>query len=257
VINLGLIGAGPQQYLRVYETFGAALRPKVVIVGFLATNDFWDAAQFDNWLKSGSGGNYMVWRDFGRPPRLTLSWRHPVGSVVSLLASQLQPTLSRIHLYTLVRGLVREYERGKVVVHRFADGRQIQMYAIESSEAAEAQAGAREFQLALGALEQLQAAANRSGTHLLVVLQPGKEEVYLPLLGVPSIDYHAALRPALDRAQIEYLDLTPGFRERAASGARLFFEVDGHPNAAGDALIAELVLSHLRQHAQRYGLEPE
>src|SRR5262245_59914966 len=28
VINLGLIGAGPQQYLRVYEPFGAPLEPK-------------------------------------------------------------------------------------------------------------------------------------------------------------------------------------------------------------------------------------
>jgi hypothetical protein len=35
---------------------------------------------------------------------------------------------------------------------------------------------------------------------------------------------------------------------------RLFFEVDGHPNATGDALIARLVLSHLEQNGSQYGL---
>ena len=33
VINLGLVGAGAEQYLRVYQTFGARLHPKLVIVG--------------------------------------------------------------------------------------------------------------------------------------------------------------------------------------------------------------------------------
>ena len=78
----------------------------------------------------------------------------------------------------------------------------------------------------------------REGTHVLVVLQPGKEEVYLPLTDPSVPDPERPLREALDRLRIEYLDLTPGFRQRAAAGARLFFEVDGHPNAAGYALIA-------------------
>ena len=39
VLNLGLIGAAPQQYLRVYETFGAKLSPKVLLVGLFLGND--------------------------------------------------------------------------------------------------------------------------------------------------------------------------------------------------------------------------
>jgi hypothetical protein len=66
IINLGLIGAGPQQYLRVYETFGIPLCPAVVLVGVFVGNDFWDAGLFDRWVRSHAGGNYMVWRDFGR-----------------------------------------------------------------------------------------------------------------------------------------------------------------------------------------------
>ena len=79
VINLGLIGAGPQQYLRVYETFGLKLHPKFVLVGFFMGNDFWDAETFDLWLKSGTGGNYMVWRDFGRPTNVSLESQQPIG----------------------------------------------------------------------------------------------------------------------------------------------------------------------------------
>jgi hypothetical protein len=66
VINLGLIGAGPQQHLRIYETFGVPLEPRILLIGFFPANDFWDAEMFEAWLKSGVGGNYMVWRDFGR-----------------------------------------------------------------------------------------------------------------------------------------------------------------------------------------------
>ena len=55
---------------------------------------------------------------------------------------------------------------------------------------------------------------------------------------------------------IEYLDLAPEFRVRAAAGAQLFFEVDGHPNKAGQALIAQLVLAQLKKNPQRYGLTP-
>src|SRR5262249_52967534 len=67
VLNLGISGAGPQQYLRIYETFGIKLHPKVVLVGMFVRNDFRDAELFDRWLKSGAGGNYIVWRELGRP----------------------------------------------------------------------------------------------------------------------------------------------------------------------------------------------
>ena len=83
VINLGLIGAGPQQYFRVYETFGQEHRPKVVLVGFFMGNDFWDAEMFERWLKSGAGGSYMVWRDFGSPRSVSLDLQQPIENLVS------------------------------------------------------------------------------------------------------------------------------------------------------------------------------
>ena len=66
VINLGLIGAGPEQYLRVYETFGRQLHPQVLVVGLFVGNDFWDTGLFHRWLKVESEENYLAWRDSGR-----------------------------------------------------------------------------------------------------------------------------------------------------------------------------------------------
>ena len=255
VINLGLIGAGPQQYLRVYETFGVELRPKLLIVGFLASNDFWDAGVFDEWLKSGTGGNYMVWRDFGRARRLEFSLRDPVGSLGSLLSLPRSFLASHSYLYQILRTAAHQIVRPRPVVREFADGSRIQLQPDALAERARnVRPDRQEFRLAVDAIDQLRMRATEQGTHVLVVLQPGKEEVYLPLTDPSVPDPERPLREALDRLRIEYLDLTPGFRQRAAAGERLFFEVDGHPNAAGYALIAELVRAHLVQHAHRYGL---
>jgi hypothetical protein len=58
----------------------------------------------------------------------------------------------------------------------------------------------------------------------------------------------------LEKHRIAYLDLGPAFRERAAAGEQLFFEVDGHPNARGYDLIAQVVVAYLKDRAPRDGL---
>lgn len=259
VINLGLIGAGPQQYLRVFERFGIKLRPKLLLVGVFAQNDFWDANAFDSWLQSAVGGNFMVWRDFGRPPRVTLSLRDPIHSLEGVLRSKIVPAVRSTYFYTLLRA-VRGGREGPAAapprVFSFADGRRLQLLESEYlAMSAASQPGRREFTLLLDALQQIHRLAVENGAHALMVLQPGKEQVYLPLLGETRGDPTSALRPALDRLGIEYLDLAPAFRARAAAGEQLFFEVDGHPNRAGYRLIGELVIAHLAAHAGRYGLE--
>ena len=39
IINLGLIGAAPQQYFRIYETFGQTLEPALVLFCLFPGND--------------------------------------------------------------------------------------------------------------------------------------------------------------------------------------------------------------------------
>jgi len=102
-------------------------------------------------------------------------------------------------------------------------------------------------------LEEEELIAESHGTRVLVIFLPSKDEAYLPLLGgVP--DMSRPMREELRKLGIYYLHLGPAFRDRAAKGEKLFFETDEHPNVRGYALIADLVLSHLKEHAKRYGL---
>ncbi len=256
LINLGLVGAGPQQYLRLYQTFGEKLTPKLLIVGFFGQNDFWDAGMFDRWLASGVGGNYMVWRDFGQPVKVHFSLRAPLESLDSLVRGIAYPLTRRTYLFNLLRALRGAEAGAPPVAYHFADGHQVQLFEDDfRSKRALGESGTHEFQLTIDALGQLQTLANEEGAHLLVVLQPGKEEVYLPLMSHhPVADTTTALRPALDKLGVEYLDLDPAFRAQAATGQQLFYEVDGHPNQAGYALTAQLVTAYLKDHAERLGL---
>jgi len=259
IINLGLVGGGTQQYLRVYETFGMKLKPKLLLVGFFARNDFWDDAMFDRWLEWGVGGNYMVWRNFGRPRRVSFSLQRPLGSIMDVLHWNHALFSRSSYLYTLLlhaRGVVRKWRPAEVKIYEFPNGTRLELFPGDfASKTVGAQPGRREFQLTLQALQRIHSIATANGTHVLVIFQPSKEEVYLPLLGDPLPDPARPLQAALDKIGIGILDLTPIFRQRAEAGEKLFFEVDGHPNARGYALIAELVLSHLKDNAKRYGLK--
>jgi hypothetical protein len=253
VINLGLIGAGPQQYLSVYETFGVQLRPRILLVGLFVRNDFWDSDLFDRWLNSRVGGNYMVWRDFGRPQsirgkRATLRWK-------SYLLARESYLLNLLHE---VWRIGKRQPLPEPKFFQFPDGTYLQLFPGDFDNKVEAAKPNRhEFRLVVEALQQIHTIATEQGTHALMIFQPSKEEVYLPLLGEPRPDPSFPLRQVLDESGIGYLDLTPLFRARAEAGEKLFFEVDGHPNTRGYALIAEGIGSYLLANAKRYGLLAE
>lgn len=248
IVNLGLIGAGPQQHLRIYETFGVPLQPRILLVGFFLANDFWDAELFDTWEKSGVGGNYMVWRDFGRKTE------PDAGGPIAALGE----VLRRSYLYNwarFVREMFRNWRAAEPKNLQLADGSNLKLRPGHlADKTADIEPGNPVFELAVDALERIHTIATRHGTHLIVVLQPGKEATYLSLLDGSDPDPGAPLRAALEARGIDYLDLLPAFREQAAAGARLFFEVDGHPNLEGYQLTAEEVLAYLKSNAEVYGL---
>jgi hypothetical protein len=247
VINLGLIGAGPQQYLRIYETFGIPLRPKVIVVGLLLINDFWDTAMFDKWVSTHTREHYLLWRSSrSRHYRSTL-W-HPVASIRNVL-------LQYSYIYNLARNTYRTWRKGGVIHLEQTDGARLQLVpGMVKNAASMGQPARREFQLVLQALVALQTLAHQQGASVLVVMQPAKEEVYLPLLSKPVADLGAPVRLALDAHGIEYLDLTAAFTQCARTGRPLFFEVDGHINKQGHRLIAYEVLAHLSKQATVYRL---
>ena len=244
VLNLGLIGAAPQQYLRVYETFGIALAPKVLLVGLFLANDLWGAKQFDRWWQAGVEGAFP---EFGR--------QKPASGMHVWVAQQLR----RLYLFALLHDLHESYRAGRLfsgeTIELPSGGRLQLVPSLLAQMAAYEQPGRPQFTLVMETIEQIYALAQRNHTHCLILFFPSKEEVYLPILGEKAADLVAPFAPELEIRGIPYLDLGPSFRDRAAAGEQLFFEVDGHPNARGYALVAEVVLAHLKQKAREYGLQ--
>lgn len=237
LINLGLVGAAPQQYTRIYERFGRSLKPKLIIYGLFPGNDVTDARLFDDWLQAGALGNYDVWRVFrGRGPRPPLS----LVSRSYLLALVLQVRASWHSRYP---GLTLDCH----------DGRRLQLVpSLLARSIQRATPGYPDFELVIQAVEDARRHARETGTEFFVLLFPTKEEVYLPLGDAHTPALVPPFIAEFRRRGIPYLDLTPHFHER--TGECLFFEIDGHPNASGYRLIADVVLKHLQQMASAYGL---
>ncbi|MGH8059403.1 MAG: hypothetical protein ACREOH_19565 [Candidatus Entotheonellia bacterium] len=239
ILNLGLVGAAPQQYLRIYETFGIERAPRVLLVGLFLGNDLWDAQKFDRWWGSGGEGSFV---EFGRDDALpgVRGW--------------IERRMQHLRLLVLLKDLRQSYREGRFLGGKtvtLAGGGRVQLVpSLLAQMAGYGQSGQPAFALVLDTLERLHSLAARHQTHCLVLFLPSKEEVYLPLTGMETADLAAPFLPELQKRGIAYLDLGRHFRQHAAAGEQLFWEVDGHPNAQGYGLIAAVVLEHLRAHAK-------
>ena len=242
VLNLALMDAGPQQYLRAYETFGRTLHPRVILVGLSLINDFEDAELFERWLQAGSKEPYSLWKPFGRAQT---SRQRPFDPVHTFLSRH-------SYLYHMW------WPNAAPVTHfRCLDGVWLRLLPGQL-EAARGQARPNQpaFRLVLQALERLHTLVQEQGTDVICVFQPSKEETYLPLRGDAESDLQQTLQDALAQRGIASLDLTPVFRHHAALGSRLFFAVDSYPNAQGHTLIARNVLRHLTGQALTDSVHP-
>ncbi len=249
VINLGLIGASPEQYVRIYETFGVPLQPKLLVVGLFPGNDFWDAGLYAKWLSDGVGDNYMAWRDYGRP--LKSAGR---GKALERFLKQ---HVALYHVYRQARRTYRDWRTGEPKSLKLSKGGQLQLSPRQLKALTVGTRPERpEFRYVIESLTRLKSLAAKHKTHVVLVIQPDKEFIYLPLIGETAVDAAAHLRPEIERLKYAYVDTTPLFQQQAEAGEQLFFETDGHPNAEGYRLIAQAVLAHVQQHATAYGLQP-
>lgn len=241
VINLGLSGAGPQPYLRIYETFGRSLHPRLVVIAMFPANDFWDAQMFSEWLASGVGGNVLEWRDFGRGID-KFDYRRPRKSLLLFLRRE-------SYVYNLLR-LVERARRnaGSGYSLPWSDGVTLRLYPndLERKMRGTEPAGPI-FTLVLNSIEAIHDTAAADGSRTLVVLQPDKEYVYMPFVGKPVPYAGKQLLDALAERNIDYLDLSPIYRRRAEAGDRLFYPNDGHPNELGYALTGRAVADYIRR----------
>jgi hypothetical protein len=227
VVNLALPGYGPEQYARAYESYGAELSPKLLIIGLFPTNDVRDQGKFEEWLALGAPGNYDVWRFEG-------------GSQPDLL----RRTYVYIWLKEAVKRGRQQYSNQRLELD---DGPMNLTPSIIMDPVRSGWPDEPRFASVVGSLERVQEIARTAGTRTLVLLFPCKEEVYLPSLGIETPEPVKPFAAVCRERGWEHLDLTPIYAERARLGERLFFEIDGHPNERGNRVAAEAVRNWIRE----------
>ena len=240
IINLGLIGAAPQQYLRVLETFGLELRPKLVLFMLFPGNDLHDADTFQRWLDADTELAYDQWRRAAGQPR-------DLGRLRQLLEDS--------HLVAFLRGARTSLDSAITSsTIDFEDGHRLQLVpALLRRDLEMAQPGRPEFELVMATIERARAVTRQHGSEFLVLLMPTKEEVYLPRIGEPAPPLTESFGAALDRRGIGFIDLTRDLQAHARDNAPLFYEIDGHPNAEGYQLLARVVVDHLEALGPGFG----
>jgi lysophospholipase L1-like esterase len=234
LLNLSVIGTGPQQYLEVLQRHGFALEPELVLFSLFPGNDLTDAEAFDAWRRSGTERGFRQWRAVGdaEQPQRTLVDRVVEASYVLAVARDVR------------RNLASPFAGETMAVD---DGSRLRLAPTAyAQQALMAEPDHPAFELVMEAIAEAREQALAQGSRFVVLLMPTKEEVYLHLLGrsyPPLVDAFAA---ALAERGIDHLDLSLALRDAAGDGAPLYFEVDGHPNERGYAVIADAVIALLR-----------
>ena len=241
VITLGLPGTVPQQYTRYFERFGTGLQPRLLLYMIFPGNDIKGAVEFDRWLAAGSPGSFDSWRYF--------EGRVPVRGQSLLDRSALNMSLAS------VRKALRKSSTSTTI--RLQGGGRLRLDPQHYRQSiAMNRSGSPGFDAVVRAAREARDRAEALGAHFVVLLTPTKEFVYLPLWKVSFPGLTEPLKHILTHDEgITVVDLSGPFRERAAQGDQLYFEVDGHPNELGNKVIAEYLVQYLRANATRFGLD--
>ncbi len=231
VVNLGQPGVGPVREARIYETYGRPLQPRVVL-WMVFPNDLEDA---------------MVFNGFGREDGEASSDRWDA------IFSALRPwsRLALVVEFSLGRGpfawaggyKVRQLGGRNIVFQPDIIARNIDLNDpyIEKG-----------WWISRNALAQAVAEAHEDGSRFIMILAPPKERAYIHLLtddpehaSWNTDALFARYRALGEELGFEVLDLTQPFEQAARSGDVLYFPHDGHWNAAGHALVANILYEYL------------
>jgi hypothetical protein len=240
-VNLSQVGASSLQEARIYARYGRSLPVKVVFWMFFQ-NDLKDNLRFAQWLNPDEEVPQAV-----RLPNQPCSNRlHRLLKRYSLAYELLLYGRRTCEYSALLPAPVYQDENLNLVFcldHDICD-LQVQAHML-----------AHGWPLTQQALQDTLAQLSQTGTTLVIIIVPSKEQVYwaqLQQVGHFPPDYHVdQLVEPLGRfcvsEQLHCLDLTPILRAEAQQGQQLYFPIDIHWNAAGHALVAQAVEAYLRQ----------
>jgi len=260
VLNLGDVGFGPQDELKVLRQYGLQKQPKWVILAYFEGNDLYDAASYEE-------ANPFILFRLGRYilNQSIEAWNQS-GTVEAPMVAQDYPYPITITIdHTEIEMAFFSYYVSWLTANR---------EAIESSQ---------NYRLVSETILQMRKLSEAAGTRFLLVYVPSKEHVYLPYVtdadvrasvfsDVPTIELDEAgslqfttekATPELttqhidDQAllmadfaaehDIQYLDLTPIFQEEASTGAVLYYGYDTHWNQMGHNLAAQAIYNYTKE----------
>lgn len=259
VLNLGDVGFGPQDELKVLQQYGLKKKPLWVIMAYFEGNDLYDVVSYEQ-------ANPFIFLRFGKYilNQTVKAWQEPrsVAASAAVASDYLYP----------IRMTINHKDMEMVFFSSYISWLSPSREEIEASQ---------NYRLARETILQMQELSESAGAKFLLVYVPSKSHVYLPYLDDPetlmrifsdvprlNLDDKGFIRftnqtasPALVRQhmddqanllgdfaaenQIRFLDLTPVFQEEAGTGVELYYTFDTHWNQRGHELAAETIYHYI------------
>lgn len=215
VINAGVCCAGTAHQLAYFDTEGQRYGPDIVVLCICGRNDFTDNTR--SWLYSVDDGKLVKHTaHVGLVARLRYTVRHLPGYSF---------VFAKSHLLTFVkRRLARCVAAG--------------LAETPGDPASAAAADTRAFELTEHLLLALNNGCERRNCRLVVMVVPRSDAGGHP---EPVADLIASVK----KHGILYADLAPRFSEETRCGTENYYPLDGHWNAQGHRLAAQLLYGFL------------
>lgn len=244
IINAGHFGLGTVQEYLYYTTEGHRYDPDLVLLGFYVGNDAMDnyGPLIEEWY--GSSVDFPHYSAFG-------DLRQPGLSTERRIASWLRQNVFIVN--TLAGGQPPDYVEVGDPNTVTEQALRVPMGVYMQSET---EAWTMAWIFTSAARSKLETAVEENGGQLAIFVIPDRRQIYdedwnatlerLPDLDPANLDRERPTRKAMEILEsdaIPALNLLDPFR---AADERLYFEVDGHWNAAGHRLTAELLAGWLR-----------
>jgi len=262
VLNLGDVGFGPQDELKVLRQYGLKKQPQWVIMAYFEGNDLYDAASYEQ-------ANPFILFRFGR---------YILGQGVEAWQEGRSDSAQAAVIPTYRYPITITINQKELEMVFFSS--YISWLSLSEEEIASSQ----NYRLVSETILQMQKLSEAAGANFLLVYLPSKSHVYLPYLDDPEtlarvfsdvprlqLDDQGFIQftggtatPELTRQHMDdqahllaefaaehkigYLDLTQTFQEEAGAGVELYHPFDTHWNQLGHDLAAETIDEYIRVH---------
>jgi hypothetical protein len=266
VVNLGVSGSGPAQYYRILEKKGLIYKPDLVVMAVFPDNDFWDS---DPELSGTVFKPYYVMRSDG-----TLEYRPPRTDGIG---STLRPWLRRSAFLHMIRAAIASLplERWFASIGLLAPAGGIERaldqaivplgWSVYLSHPPEKWISTE--RLTLRMVREAKSLAERNGAAFLVMMigsvsavEARWKEALARYPGADALKWDferpfTILQEAGREGRFGVVNLTDPFRsDFQTTGRSSAWPHDGHWNARGHQLAAEVLGAYLLDHRQGYRL---